>query len=212
LVNQGHDVTDDLVMPWEDFTGVGAPVLGSQYKNFKPTSSETNPADRPRNPVFMFISTRPADKVTDEISLVVGYPFKAGTEATAQVGGSSFALYTQQDGAWIKNATEETKMVDTMRGGDTAIIKGVSANGFRSADTFALKGLSEALKLIRGIRPGNDSAGAPQCVQLLDRPGRREAASSAPWPDVRRARLLFRRVYIRTAFASQQRAIWPMTI
>jgi hypothetical protein len=114
LVNQGHDVTDDLVMPWEDFTGVGAPVLGSQYKNFKPTSSETNPADRPRNPVFMFISTRPADKVTDEISLVVGYPFKAGTEATAQVGGSSFALYTQQDGAWIKNATEETKMVDTM--------------------------------------------------------------------------------------------------
>jgi len=111
----------------------------------KPTGSETNPPNRPRNPVYMFISTRPADKVTNEVSLVVGYPFKAGTEATAQVGGTSFALYTQQDGAWIKNATEEAKMVDAMRGGDNAVIKGVSAKGTQSTDTFALKGMSQAL-------------------------------------------------------------------
>jgi hypothetical protein len=111
----------------------------------KPTASETNPPNRPRNPVYMFISTRPADKVTNEVSLVVGYPFKAGTEATAQVGGTSFALYTQQDGAWIKNATEEAKMVDAMRGGDSAVIKGVSAKGTQSTDTFALKGVAQAL-------------------------------------------------------------------
>ena len=111
----------------------------------KPTASETNPPNRPRNPVFMFISTRPAEKVTNEISLVVGYPFKAGTEATAQVGGSSFALYTQQDGAWIKNATEEAKMVDAMRGGDNAVVKGVSAKGTQSTDTFSLKGIAQAL-------------------------------------------------------------------
>ena len=111
----------------------------------KPTASETNPPNRPRNPVYMFISTRPADKVTNEVSLVVGYPFKAGTEATAQVGGTSFALYTQQDGAWIKNATEEAKMVDAMRGGNSAVIKGVSAKGTQSTDTFALKGVAQAL-------------------------------------------------------------------
>ena len=112
----------------------------------KPTASETNPTNRPRNPVYMFISTRPADKVTNEISLVVGYPFKPGTEATAQVGGSNFALYTQQDGAWIKNATEEAKMVDAMRGGDNAVIKGVSAKGTQSTDTFSLKGVAQALE------------------------------------------------------------------
>lgn len=111
----------------------------------KPTGSETNPPNRPRNPVYMFISTRPADNVTNEVSLVVGYPFKAGTEATAQVGGTSFALYTQQDGAWIKNATEEAKMVDAMRGGNSAVIKGVSAKGTQSTDTFALKGVAQAL-------------------------------------------------------------------
>src|SRR5690242_21783422 len=111
----------------------------------KPSSSETNPPNRPRNPVYMFISTRPADKVSNEVSLVIGYPFKTGTEATAQVGGSSFALYTQQDGAWIKNATDETKMVDAMRGGDNAVIKGVSAKGTQSIDTFSLKGVAQAL-------------------------------------------------------------------
>ncbi len=111
----------------------------------KPSASETNPPNRPRNPVYMFISTRPADKVSNEISLVVGYPFKTGTEATAQVGGSSFALYTQQDGAWIKNATDEAKMVDAMRGGDNAVIKGTSAKGTQSTDTFSLKGVSQAL-------------------------------------------------------------------
>ena len=111
----------------------------------KPTASETNPPNRPRNPVYMFISTRPGDKVTNEVSLVVGYPFKAGTEATVQVGGTSFPLYTQQDGAWIKNATEEAKMVDAMRGGDSAVIKGVSAKGTQSTDTFSLKGVAQAL-------------------------------------------------------------------
>jgi invasion protein IalB len=111
----------------------------------KPASSETNPPNRPRNPVYMFISTRPADKVANEVSLVVGYPFKAGYEANAQIGANSFPLYTQQDGAWIKDATQEAKMVEAMRGGDTAVVKGMSAKGTQSTDTFTLKGMSQAL-------------------------------------------------------------------
>src|ERR1700757_2416112 len=51
----------------------------------KPTSSQTNPPDRPRNPVYMFISTRPAEKVSNEVSIIVGYPFKPGTEPSAAV-------------------------------------------------------------------------------------------------------------------------------
>ena len=111
----------------------------------KPSASETNPPNRPRNPVYIFISSRPAEKVSNEVSLVVGYPFKPGYEANAQIGGNSFLLYTQQDGAWIKNATEEAKMVEAMRGGDTAIVKGMSAKGTQSTDTFALKGIAQAL-------------------------------------------------------------------
>jgi invasion protein IalB len=111
----------------------------------KPVSSETTPPNRPRNPVFMFVSTRPADKVTNEVSVIVGYPFKPGSEASVDVGSTSYALYTQQDGAWIKNATEEAQMVAAMRAGDSAVLKGVSAKGTQSSDTFSLKGLTQAL-------------------------------------------------------------------
>jgi hypothetical protein len=111
----------------------------------KPTSAETNPPNRPRNPVYMFVSTRPADKVVNEVSIIAGYPFKPGSEASATVGSATYALYTQQDGAWIKNAGEEAQMVDAMRAGQTAVVKGTSAKGTQSTDTYSLKGLSQAL-------------------------------------------------------------------
>ncbi|MGC1780458.1 MAG: invasion associated locus B family protein [Xanthobacteraceae bacterium] len=114
----------------------------------KPTSSETDPPNRPRNPTYMFISTRPADKVTNEVSIIIGYPFKPGSEASAQIGATTFALYTQQDGAWIKNAAEEAQMVDAMRGADAVIVKGESAKGTKTTDKFDLKGVSQALDKI----------------------------------------------------------------
>jgi hypothetical protein len=111
----------------------------------KPASSETNPPGRPRNPSYMFISSRPAEKVVNEVSIIIGYPFKPNSEATAEVGSTAFALYTQQDGAWIKNAAEEAHMIDALRAGQSAVVKGVSAKGTKSIDTFSLKGLGQAL-------------------------------------------------------------------
>jgi len=111
----------------------------------KPTASETNPPNRPRNPTYMFISTRPGDKVSNEVSFIIGYPFKANTEAMVEVGTTSYALYTQQDGAWIKNATEEARLIESMRAGQSAVVKGVSTKGTKSTDTFSLKGLAQAL-------------------------------------------------------------------
>lgn len=111
----------------------------------KPASSETTPAGKTRNPSYMFISSRPGEKVTDEVSIIIGYPFKPNSEATVAVGTTSFALYTQQDGAWIKNAAEEAHLIEAMRGGGNAVIKGMSAKGTHSTDVFSLKGLAEAL-------------------------------------------------------------------
>jgi hypothetical protein len=111
----------------------------------KPASSETTPPGKTRNPSYMFISSRPGEKVTDEVSIIIGYPFKPNSEATVAVGKASFALYTQQDGAWIKNSAEEAHLIEAMRSGDNAVIKGMSVKGTRSTDIFSLKGLAEAL-------------------------------------------------------------------
>jgi hypothetical protein len=111
----------------------------------KPASSKTNPPNRPRDPAYAFVSTRPAEKVVNEVSIMIGYMLKPGSESSLEVGGASYAMYTQGDGLWIKNAAEEERMVDAMRKSADATVKGMSAKGTETTDTFSLKGLSQAL-------------------------------------------------------------------
>ncbi|MTV17738.1 Invasion associated locus B family protein [Bradyrhizobium elkanii] len=111
----------------------------------KPSSSKTNPANRPRDPAYAFISTRPAEKVVNEVSIMIGYTVKPGSESTLQVGGGTYAMYTQGDGLWIKNAAEEERMVESMRKSAELTVKAVSAKGTETTDTFSLKGLAQAL-------------------------------------------------------------------
>jgi hypothetical protein len=111
----------------------------------KPSSQKTNPPNRPRDPAYAFVSTRPAEKVINEVSVMIGYTLKPGSESTLEVGGASYAMYTQGDGLWIKNAAEEEKMVEAMRKAADVTVKGVSAKGAETIDTFSLKGLAQAL-------------------------------------------------------------------
>ena len=111
----------------------------------KPSSSKTTPSGRPRDPAYAFISTRPAEKVTNEVSIMIGYPVKPGSESTLEVGGARYAMYTQGDGLWIKNAAEEERMVEALRKAADVTVKGVSAKGTETTDTFSLKGLAQAL-------------------------------------------------------------------
>lgn len=114
----------------------------------KPSSSKTNPPSRPRDPAYAFVSTRPAEKVNNEVSVMIGYALKPGSESSVEVGGAAFAMYTQGDGLWIKNAAEEERMVEAMRKSADLVVKGVSAKGTETTDTFSLKGLAQALDRI----------------------------------------------------------------
>ena len=111
----------------------------------KPTAAVTDPVGRNRDPSYAFVSTRPAEKVKNEVSVIVGYPQKAGHDATAAVGSANYVMYTQNDGAWVKNAAEEAQMVDTLRKGSDLVVKSESARGTKTTDTYSLKGLAQAL-------------------------------------------------------------------
>ena len=111
----------------------------------KPSSSKTNPPNRPRDPAYAFVSTRPAEKVVNEVSIMIGYALKPGSESSLEVGGAAYAMYTQGDGLWIKNAAEEEQMVSAMRKSAEVTVKGVSAKGTETTDVFSLKGLAQAL-------------------------------------------------------------------
>ena len=114
----------------------------------QPATSETNPPKRPRDPIYAFISTRPNEKVREEVSIIIGYAFRANSEATVEIGGSNFSLYTQRDGAWTKNAADERRLLSAMRQGASMVVKGVSGRGTQTTDTFSLPGLAQALERI----------------------------------------------------------------
>ncbi|THD54721.1 MAG: Invasion associated locus B family protein [Bradyrhizobium sp.] len=130
--------------PWGAYTATpnGKKVC---FALAKPSSSKTNPPNRPRDPAYAFVSTRPAEKVVNEVSIMIGYALKPGSESTLEVGGASYAMYTQGDGLWIKNAAEEERMVDAMRKAADVTVKGVSTKGTETTDVFSLKGLAQAL-------------------------------------------------------------------
>jgi invasion protein IalB len=111
----------------------------------KPKSSTTNPANRKRDPTYIFISTRPSEKVHNEVSVIIGYQFRPESDATAEIGSTRYSMYTQHDGAWIKNVGEESRLLDAMRKGSELTIKGVSSRNTQSTDIYSLKGVSQAV-------------------------------------------------------------------
>ena len=115
------------------------------YALSEPSGKATEPPNRPRDPAYIFVSTRPSENVRNEISIVIGYPFKPGADANVDVGSAKYAMYTQNDGAWIKNAAEEARMVDAMRRGSDLVVTGESGKGTKSTDRYNLRGLAQAL-------------------------------------------------------------------
>jgi invasion protein IalB len=141
------DVQPTLLGQYGDWGAYAATPGGRKvcFSIAKPKSSQTNPAGRKRDQSYIFISTRPAENVRNEVSVIIGYPFKPSTDATAEIGADKFAMYTLNDGAWIKNVAEEARMVDAMRKGSDLTVKGVSGHGTESTDQYSLKGLSQAV-------------------------------------------------------------------
>jgi hypothetical protein len=114
----------------------------------KPKSQKASKDDVKRDSAYVFVATRPAEKVKDEVSVIVGYPLNPKVDATAQIGSATYLMFGQNDGAWVKNAAEEPQLVEAMRKGSEMIIKGKSTRGTETTDTYSLKGITNALERV----------------------------------------------------------------
>jgi len=143
----GGEAQPTLLGQYGDWGAYSATPNGHKvcFSIAKPKTSQTNPAGRKRDQAYVFISDRPTENVRNEVSVIFGYPFKPSTDASAEIGADKFAMYTLNDGAWIKNVAEEARMVDSMRKGSDLTVKGVSGHGTESTDQYSLKGLSQAI-------------------------------------------------------------------
>ncbi|MDQ0349919.1 invasion associated locus B family protein [Ancylobacter vacuolatus] len=103
------------------------------------------PAGLKRDPAYFFISTRTAENVKGEVSVVMGFALKEGTDATLTIGPANFDLYTRGTGAWVRNVAEEARLVDALRKGKDVVVKSTSLRGNVTTDTYSLSGISAAI-------------------------------------------------------------------
>jgi hypothetical protein len=109
---------------------------------------ERKPDGLNRDPATFFVTHRPGEGVKNEISLIVGFPMKDGSEANIKIGKSEYELYTKETNAWVKNSTEERSVIGVMRKGKDLVFEGTSRRGNKTVDRYSLTGLSDALDAI----------------------------------------------------------------
>ena len=140
---------------------VPAPNLIAQYgdwgvyvnKTARTCFALTQPKDRQpnnikRDPAYFFITTRPSEKLANEISIVLGFTLKSDSDVVLSAGGGSFSMFAKGNGLWIKEPADESKLVDALKKEKELTLKLEPAKGPATTDRYSLLGLAEALERV----------------------------------------------------------------
>ena len=93
----------------------------------------------------LFVSFRPNDKITDEISTTSGYEFNSQNSILAKSGKKKYKFDITQDGfAWISSNKVEKKMIKAMKKGSRIMVTGYNKSGSQTIDHYSLLGFTKA--------------------------------------------------------------------
>ena len=93
----------------------------------------------------LFVSFRPNEKITNEISTTPGYEFNQQNSITAKSGKYKYNFdIAQQSFAWIADNKIEKKMIRTMKKGSRIMISGYNKSGSQTIDHYSLLGFTKA--------------------------------------------------------------------
>lgn len=99
-----------------------------------------------RGDVLLFVTYRPEQSISGEISFTGGYPFANGSTATMEVDGSTFELFTEGEYAWPATPAEDQKIITSIKRGSSATLTARSARGTQTKDTFSLLGATAMIE------------------------------------------------------------------
>jgi len=95
----------------------------------------------------LFITFRPNDKISDEISATSGYEYNKQNTIIAKSGKSKFKFdIAQENFAWIASNKVEKKMIKAMKRGARIMITGYNNSGSQTIDHYSLMGFTKAYK------------------------------------------------------------------
>jgi hypothetical protein len=112
----------------------------------RPLKSE--PESVKRGDLYVYVTHRPAEKALNVVSFAAGYPYKDGSDAELAVDSRKFTLFTSKESAWSRDAATDKAVVEAMAKAKQATLKGTSARGTVTTDTYDLDGFAAMLAQI----------------------------------------------------------------
>jgi hypothetical protein len=109
---------------------------------------ERQPANVKRDPAYFFVTTRPNDKLVNEISIMTGMTLKEDAEVAVIASGASFPMYVKGHGLWIKDTSDEPKLLDALKKDKEIALKLTPSKGAVTTDRYSLTGLPQALERV----------------------------------------------------------------
>ena len=93
----------------------------------------------------LFVTFRPSEKITDEISASPGYEFNKNNSVTAISGKNKIKFDIMQQGfAWMTSNKKENIMVKVMKKGSRIMVAGYNEKGSQTIDHYSLLGFTKA--------------------------------------------------------------------
>lgn len=108
----------------------------------------SEPTTAKRDAIYFYATSWPADGVTAEISVKMGYTIKKGSTVTVAAGASAFRLAAKDDRAFLAESAEEKRLVEALRKGGSMTVSGESERGTKTKDTYPLAGAGPALDMV----------------------------------------------------------------
>ena len=93
----------------------------------------------------LFISFRPSEKISDEVSITSGYEYNVQNAILAKSGKNKIKFDVKKENfAWIGDTGLERKMVNVMKKGSRIMITGYNQSGSQTIDHYSLMGFTKA--------------------------------------------------------------------
>jgi len=105
---------------------------------------DTNPKKVNRGRIYVTVSHKPHLRIRDEVNIIVGYPFRPGSSASATIDSSRHTFFTEGDGAWMPTPREDAVVVESLKRGHSMIVRGTSSRGTNTTDRYSLMGFTAA--------------------------------------------------------------------
>ena len=93
----------------------------------------------------LFVTFRPSEKISDEISTTSGYEFNKNNTVLAASGNNKFKFDIKQQGfAWMTSNKKEKIMIKVMKKGSRIMVTGYNEKGSQTIDHYSLLGFTKA--------------------------------------------------------------------